>query len=253
MDGLYKVCGIVHGISAEYQSGGATWFYGTLFGVLILYAVLDYVLLSIEQIPIRRIVRVGVAIVSSLIGFVCMIKGYSFKGLSRVFTVYPLIEIGRIFKEDNIASGLTKMKMQVVGLISIALLGIGYQFGNISLVENQIVNPIFFLSMSVAGWFLMCNIAKLMLMSNHLKSFFELLSKQSIWIIGCHFLAFKVVTVIEIVIAGVDWIYLSAFPVFLHGFVWNIFYTIAGLGIPLLMQEGYACILNKVRTVTIKE
>ena len=135
--------------------GGATWFYGTLFGVLVLYAVIDYMILH-KGLPFNaKIVRVSIAFAFSIFGCLCMLTGHSLKGMDRVFTVYPLIEIGHFFREHDILRVLKCTQKLQAASVSIVILAIGYQFGNIALVNNSIVNPVFFLLMSIAGWFVL--------------------------------------------------------------------------------------------------
>ena len=89
--------------------------------------------------------------------------------------------------------------------------------------------------MSIAGWFVLLSISDIIMKYTHIKSICELFSKRSIWIIGGHFLAFKIVTKIQIIVMGIEPFKLAAFPVLIEGYFWSTLYTIIGLLFPLLV------------------
>lgn len=203
--------------------------------MLVLYAVIDCIMLYRGSSFNTTVVRVGVASIFSILGWMCMLTGHSLRGLDRVFTVYPLIEIGRFFNNYNLLVTMKNSRRLQAASISIIILAIGYRFGNIALVNNRIVNPIFFLLMSIAGWFVLLSISDIIMKYTHIKSICELFSKRSIWIIGGHFLAFKIVTKIQIIVMGIEPFKLAAFPVLIEGYFWSTLYTIIGLLFPLLV------------------
>lgn len=215
----------------------------------MLYALVDFTLLYVKSDFMKRIVRISIVILFAIIGWLCMLTGHALRGMNRVFTVYPLIEIGHLFRDYNIMNRLKPNQKMLTVLLSLITLMIGYQFGNIALVDNEIVNPGFFLLMSIAGWFSLWIIATVVVKFEFVKKTFELFSRRAVWIIGGHFLAFKIVTLVQIIAMKMDFINLAAFPVFMSGFVWSAFYTLVGLGCPLLICFLYAKVVEKVRTV----
>lgn len=48
-------------------------------------------------------------------------------------------------------------------------------------------------------------------------------------------LAFKIVTLVQIITMKIEFKNLAAFPVCINGLGWSTFYTLVGLGCPLLM------------------
>lgn len=231
--------------------GGATWFFGTLFGVLILYTAIILIVDSLKCTQRKKLtLRVLIAVMFSILGYICMINGYTLKGLNRVFTAFPLIEIGRAMNKYKLVEQHIKWR-KVIGVFSLLLVVIGHEIGNISLASNQIVNPVFFIIMSISGWYILLNVAYCVVKIKKVKGICTNLSKNSIWIIGTHFLAFKLVSLIQIELLDLDFVYLSAFPVLVSGFMWGLLYTLVGLAMPMLLCKIYSvlkrnliCILN---------
>lgn len=217
----------------------------------MLYALVDFVLSYINTDFTKKLVRMSIFVLFAIIGWLCMLTGHALRGMDRVFTVYPLIEIGHFFREYNIMNRLKGFQKVLTVLLSLIVLTIGYQFGNIALVNNEIVNPVFFLLMSIAGWFGLWIIATVVVRFEYSKILFELFSKRAVWIIGGHFLAFKIVTLVQIITMKIEFKNLATFPVCISGLGWSTFYTLVGLGCPLLIYFLYDKFVQKVRMVKL--
>ncbi len=179
------------------QLSGALWFLHTLFWGMIAYAIISYFLKKISQKESLYLVSQGLISILFLgIGYYCSLYGISLKNYNRMFTVYILIYIGFLLRKYRIMEFLTSRSrvLKITTFVaSLVVLFIGYKSDNIiSLSNNYIVNPVYFLSMSLAGWFF------LYLFSDYLKTHTILcrkvlpyIGKNSIWIVCLHFLAFK--------------------------------------------------------------
>ena len=67
----------------------------------MLYALVDFVLSYINTDFTKKLVRMSIFVLFAIIGWLCMLTGHALRGMDRVFTVYPLIEIGHFFREYN--------------------------------------------------------------------------------------------------------------------------------------------------------
>lgn len=55
-----------------------------------------------------------------------------------------------------------------------------------------------------------------------------------------HFLSFKLVTLLQIIVSGGQWSNLSDFPVYKEDLLWwSPLYTIVGVGLPILLTLAY--------------
>lgn len=228
---------------ATTQMGGAFWFFMTLFSVLIAYMVCEYLL---RKFPKTRLILLGGQTVISLaflaIGYICQINSISLKGFDKTFSVYILIHIGRMLKQFGVMEKLKDI-FHGNGNIVMLLLGFvvllcGYHRGYISIGSNNIENPLFFIVMSFAGWLLLYGMAGILQkISVRLTNLLSYISIHSVPIISLHFLSFKVINVIAVMIYGFESYMVAAFPVLMRTGAWWILYTIAGVFIPLFCRN----------------
>ena len=221
------------------QLGGALWFFYALFLLTVGYSTIGFILDRI--IKNRKYVNWIQGIISSLfllIGYYLHIKGKKLYGFDRFFSFYCLLFIGQMMRGtlDKIYKAFRPMS---VFLISLGCLLCLKPFGHIDLSANNIENPLYFLVVSIAGWFLICSLAIIM----EEKQFrgtrvIAYLSVHSVPIVGLHFVSFKIVSGLCICVENMNTYMLAAFPVLMHGWWW-IAYFISGIAIPLLLDEFY--------------
>ena len=237
------------------QLTGAAWFFQTLFMVLILYTVLEFfveiIYDKVKAIQIQTII----AVCSLILGWICQLKGwYIFIGLNRVFTVYSLVHLGVLIKYYSIMDRLlVKVKCGYLFLCSLIILLCGYHKAFISLDENNIGNPVFFLIMSTSGWIMLFSLASILEKSNlKIKTLLCYISRHSVPIIMLHFLAFKIVNYIAVYVYGFPKYMIASFPVLMTNGVWWIFYTVTGLIIPLIMRQFGIGIIRYTRKILLE-
>lgn len=222
------------------QVGGAFWFFQALFIVLIFYAIVDLILSRLVNENMQRIIKGILGIILLLIGYCCCLKGLMLKGLSRVFSVYILIYVGENLRNINrritcIESSLYKEILMVV--LSAGMLLIAQSYGNIDLSSNSIENPIFFLTVSLLGWFLLYGISALLLRTKCIAvNAISYISVHSVSIIALHFLCFKLINVIVVFMTGQEKYMIASFPVLMYSGVWWLAYTVVGICIPLALN-----------------
>ena len=110
--------------------------------------------------------------------------------------------------------------------------------GAIDLGNGFIQNIPFFIVCSLSGWILLRSTAEFLpeLISKAL----AYSGKHSMSIVLLHFLSFKAVTLIVILLTGQDMVLLASFPRLESNIphIWAV-YTAAGVGIPLALNAAY--------------
>ena len=228
---------------ATTQMGGAFWFFMTLFSVLIAYMVCEYLLRKIFKT--RLILLCGQTMISLaflVIGYICQINNISLKGFDKTFSVYILIHIGRILKQFGVMERLRDLFCGngniIMLLFGFVVLLCGYQRGYISIGSNHIENPPFFIVMSFAGWLHLYGMAGILKkISLRLANGLSYISIHSVPIIALHFLSFKVINVIAVMLYGFESYMIAAFPVLMRTGAWWILYAMAGIFIPLFLYN----------------
>lgn len=221
------------------QLGGALWFFQALFFLTVGYAVIGFTLkwlLKSDKAVIWT--QCGIAIGFLLLGYYLHIKGIFLYGLNRFFSFYCLIFIGQVLKLDQ-ERVYKRIKPIAVFCAAFILLLILRPLGYIDLSGNNIENPIYFLAVSLLGWFMMYSLAiileKKAIFANELITY---ISKRSVSIVGLHFLAFKLVNCLAVAVYDMPIYMRAGFPVLAHGWWWTL-YMAVGIAIPLAIDWIY--------------
>ena len=111
--------------------------------------------------------------------------------------------------------------------------------GKIQLNIGHVENVVFFALSSILGWILVYIVS---IKSKWFASCVEYIGKHSVWILGLHFLSFKIVTMVYLKIVPESKFTLAAYPVVYGNNKLWIAYTLVGIIAPLLV--GY--IWNKL-------
>jgi fucose 4-O-acetylase-like acetyltransferase len=106
--------------------------------------------------------------------------------------------------------------------------------GGVYLGPNSYQNPALLVTVVPAGIYASLYLARL-LQHNRLLQY---IGTNTIFVIGMHFLAFKLVSLVQIELYGYPSYYLSKFPVISPDHGWWIAYFICGLFLPLALKAG---------------
>ena len=228
------------------QLGGAMWFFNALFLLVVGYSVMEFILGKV--IKRHRTIMLAQGIVSLVflfVGYALHLMDKSVYGLNRFFSFYCLIYIGRIMK-GKMTAIFNRVSPWMVAAIGFLVLLVVRPLGYIDLSGNNIENPIYFLLVSVTGWFMMYAIAEMLKRSAFVgNKFISYLSVRSVPIIGLHFLSFKLVSWFAVEVCDMECYLMAAFPVLMHG-AWWILYMISGIAIPLLIDKVYLACKGKI-------
>lgn len=69
----------------------------------------------------------------------------------------------------------------------------------------------------------------------------DYIGQHTMPILILHFLSFKLVNYIGVLINGNPLFVTAGFPTSYHGWIWTIVYTIVGIVLPLIIAHSYVC------------
>lgn len=206
------------------QLGGALWFFTSLFTVTIFFFILRIIFNKFSSNLNRYIFAVIIAL--------CFIIGYytNFpRNLSTSLVAILVYYLGYIYRgfEDII-------KIHWLGAgISFIILLLASNYGSISMVKNSYTNPLFFIVCSVLGIYMMLYISKF-IDRNINNNLFAYVGQNTVIIMALHFLAFKFISFLIVIIYSEPYYMIAKFPVIYPS--WWIAYSIIGIVIPLLIN-----------------
>ncbi|MDF2943022.1 MAG: hypothetical protein K0S01_1880 [Herbinix sp.] len=233
------------------QLAGGTWFLSMLFIISVMF-ILIYRISQIDLLKGKEIVFLSVTVfLSSLLGFIA----YSLKirfpwGIDACCSAYVLYFIGYIIKIKSLKLRLCYKYTIILILCSICSLLFLLFIGKIELSENHIINPLFFILASLLGYVLVGGlvtiISKIHLGNYIFKRILIYIGRNSIQILLLHFLAFKVINLIQICVYSLPKYYLAGFPVIYSRLTWVPWYVIVGIGIPLFFGKVFSDLILKL-------
>lgn len=225
---------LLHGGS---QIGSAMWFLATLFEISVLYCLIDLLLKFKLNKNKALIVQAAVSVIFLLIGYSLSATGKSLAGYARVFSCYILFYLGHIFKLFNISNIGNSMKKHVFTfLICMAILLYMDRLGSIDLGANSYGNPLYLLIVSCVGWQFLYEMAEIIKQREKVKDFWVKIGQNTLAVIILHFLCFKIVNVVEVIIYRKPSFLIAAFPTLYTNNGWWIIYIFVGLFIPVALS-----------------
>lgn len=154
-------------------------------------------------------------------------------GLHSFFAAFIVFQAGVFLHNTCPGRKISGHKYKVITVSFIALCLLS-RYGKIDMASGNITNIVFFLAASFAGWFLLYSIASCKGIREN--KFLIYTGQHTLSILVLHFLAFKIVTFIYILISNKDMLYLAAFPVIRNvPFLW-LFYTVCGVSVSLFAE-----------------
>lgn len=225
------------------QLGGATWFLRSLFFVTIFNEIFHLLLRKIKKENYYLILSLTFSIIGIILyqmQISLVVNVLSIVGLQSFFMAYFAYLLGIILKKLDIMKKIVHHKKSVFTM-SVFILLILNNLGSIEMNVGKDTNVIYYLIVSLAGWNIIYIVSSL---KNSLNYKLSYIGKKSIWILGLHFLCFKLISLLYIFITNKPIILLAHYPVIkdIH-YLW-ILYTVIGIAIPLLI-ERMICLLKK--------
>ena len=213
------------------QLGGAMWFIQALFQISLLYAAVEFLLKKLRRDCDTLIPQGFLSGVLLWLGWQAQRAGWNVWGLGIMCSCYGLFYLGTVLRRVQRDHGPVRSALCCAGAF-VVLLVLG-QFGSVGLAANSYTSPIYLLLASLAGWMLVYEGAHLLALVPALGRAFSALGRATMPIVILHFLAFKLVTYLGLLVTGGESYLLAAFPIYFTGGLWWVAYTTAGLALPL--------------------
>lgn len=155
-------------------------------------------------------------------------------GVNRVLSYYCLFYLGAVVREHQKTVHIEKYhywKMTVAFLILVLC----NQIGSIALDENRYENPAFLLVVSICGWVLLYEVAQELKKKKLLADAIVCCGQNSMAIVVLHFLCFKIISLVGVVVYNQPREGIAAFPVLYEQGAWWIAYMFAGIIVPVFL------------------
>lgn len=131
-------------------------------------------------------------------------------------------------------------------IVSAVVLFFAEKIGHISLGSNAYPSPLFLLGCTGVGIMFLLGAADLLCRVRFVKEAMVYIGQHTMFILFLHFLAFKSVNLLQVLVYRKEWYELAAFPTLEHRYGWWLAYTVAGIGIPLAVQVAWEQLKKKV-------
>ncbi len=204
------------------------WFLGALFIAMIMMKVLDFFVFKRMSSIWIQIVIVAIVYV---IGYLNFLPGF----LSQGFVAMLFCWSGWKAKEYRLLERLFSVKQAVqIGIIILCLV--------ICMVASFKTDLIMMTNTYTTWWTMLISsftgICMMMLLCNFIsRSFlsgcFSYIGQKTLYILPIHIVAFKLVSLVYILITRKDIVFLASYPIITNAFPWWIGYSIVGIIVPL--------------------
>lgn len=213
---------------------GAMWFLRTMFFSTILFAVINFLCYRYKKNNLIRWIIYNVLLFIGWKGFY-----FSFGKYFNILTVLILFQIGNyISKNFNLSLNTKKAIVYLIVGFLFTSTPLFFTNDTISLASNRIINPFYFIFCSCSGTLFCVGLSNL-LKKIKLSMWLEYIGKNTLPIVMGHFMAMKIVTLIQILIYHENISLLSSHPYLHASLIWCIFYVIIGISVPLIIQKLY--------------
>ena len=216
---------------------GALWFLPSLFITNVVFGLLSFALFKMFNRPVepaRALLVFGIATAGYLSNPWLNNRLHIGTSLVALFVFYG----GFLFSRFQ-----DRVKLRWYAALLAAVLVI-VNDGGLFFGENKYRNPWLLLTVAPAGIYASLYVAKRLENSRLL----QYIGSNTIFIIATHFLAFKVVNLIQIYVYGYPAYYLAKFPVISGDNGWWIPYFLCGLFLPLGVKYGFDRCVASFRT-----
>ena len=210
--------------SSREQVGGAMWFLVSLLTASILFIILRRVLNRFN----RREIYLGI-IISCLffIGYYTNLPRYFSISLIALFFYY----LGYLYKEfkERIKFNFLIFIASVLAICALT------EVNEVSMVSNKYTNPILLIVSSLVGIYMILYLSK-SIEGTFLDNKFTFIGRNTMVIMMLHFLSFKVVSFIGVLIKEENIKLIGSFPVLYSTGFWWVVYGMVGVFLPLLSK-----------------
>lgn len=223
--------------SAE-QLGGATWFLKVLFFITIFSCFGCFILKKlIKNQKIFEISQAAIYTILLFSGFILHLKNFNFYAIGTMLSCSAIFYLGILYKKYN-----EKIKINFPLFFSCFLILLFCYINNTQKFEiagNYYNNPVWLILASSSGFFFIIYLSQLSEKIKFIQNVLSYIGKHTIAILCLHFLFFKIITYLQVLIYNQPDYMLAAFPGLFSQNGWWIAYGIVGIAGPLITLEVY--------------
>lgn len=234
------------------QLTGTFWFFRTLFWTTVLFAVILFFTQKIESRYFKAGVEIIILFIIALSGVFLQKKGINTYNIGTVCSVYGLMYLGKVFRTVQIKRGdrQANEKFQWINIaVGIGILLILNKYNHISLNINNYPNIIVLWVAAVAGWLMVYGIAFYLEKIKKVSRILEYIGRHTITVMCLHFITFKVVNLIQVLIYNEPIEYIASFPILHSENGWWFVYTVAGVILPIMVVLVYGEIRKRMKRI----
>ena len=219
---------------------GAFWFLASLLCIQLLYLSVDFILQKISA----KYADLLQLLVSGLLlgcGYYCSIQRLYIYGFAKVASFYCLYYLGHMLsRKIDLFVQMKWFHWLPIGIISFAVLYFMSLAGSISFAQVRYGNPVFMLTASLLGWFMLYSISYFLKQIPLTKKPLIIIGKRTLSVVIFHFLVFKLVAAVIVRYYGIPAFCIAAFPhLFGNRGLWWLAYTIVGVCVPVILNFFY--------------
>lgn len=250
LGGLIKIiCG------GNEELGGAMWFLRALFFSYLLYVCFSalykksHLLIGIK----KNLYIFSFCFIASSCGwiFINFSQVYPIRIIAIPCIIFPFIVFGKLIQKNNLHKLRTRKCCYFSVILSAGILCLISHQISIDLAYLKLPNPILYYLLGCIGFIFVLG-SNGILQNTKIYRWIIYIGKHSIPILALHFLSFKLVTYIYILLTDSDINILSAHPV--PALPDNIFlpmiYTIVGIVLPLLLNTSGKVLFLKIKRMS---
>lgn len=212
--------------------GGATWFLFVLF--------IAQVALYMLHVSLRKINEHYLTIflvLAAIAGMLIQPESLAAKSLVAM----SFLDLGQTMSQTGLRTLQKESTPFRYGLVILftGVVVIGSITNTVDMSQGEYGNPILFYLFSMAGIMMVFYVSDILSKTQILKSFLCYLGTSTIWILIFHFLAFRVVNIIQIITYHEEFNTVFSHPCARLSGLWPVVYFIAGISIPLTFKSLY--------------
>lgn len=228
----------------ETQLGGIFWFFQTLFGVSILYCLVEFILRKLLQKDFAIIAsHITISVFLLVVGY---LNAFPINLLNRICSCYILYEMGKlIHSRSELVKKIQLKSWCMCAIIAFVVLIVFDRYGHISLNINYYENPVFLVCASLSGWVLIYSVSLLLIKSVYIGNIVQMLGQHTVIIAALHFLTFKIINVLQVFIYDKPSFLIASYPIMYSDHGWWVAYTVTGLAVPCVIGMGYGKIKER--------
>ena len=231
------------------EMAGAMWFVLPLIVSMSMFCLISHSAIVLNFKDKKKYIWISVIIVIfAIIGFYFSYKSWKFAWrVDIALFSLPIIYFGYLYNKTD-----TNKSNWYLIIIAIAIIIFFYKREYmISYVEAKLGNPIKFILVSLSGIYLNLAVAKSLNKIKYINKAIALVGRESFNIMALHFLSFKFVNLLDVIISNKPIYYIAKYP-YSNEKLWLV-YLLAGLIIPILYIKVYRyikiIIVNKVHEI----